>query len=187
MAAELQRRFPDVPDVRGKASHLLRLLDAGPPRALSELSAKNGWVSITGARFRSASTGWATPLRDQVPVEKPGQCFLQVGGKFFEHGLFAHAPAKHELELEGKWARFRSAFGLQDGHPGSVVFVVRGDGKELFRSPLVKDQALRKLDVDVQGVNLLELSVEDGGDGNNGDWGLWIWPQLQPSTRKHRQ
>jgi hypothetical protein len=109
-----------------------------------------------------------------------------VGGKFFEQGLYAHAPSKHELELEGKWARFRSAYGLQDGHPGSVVFVVRGDDKELFRSPLVKDQALRKLDVDVQGVNSLELSVEDGGDGNHGDWGVWIWPQLRPSAKAHR-
>ena len=124
--------------------------------------------------------------RDQVPVEKPGQCFLQVGGKFFEHGLYAHAPSKYELELDGNWARFRSAYGLQDGHSGSVVFVVRGDGRELFRSPLVKDQALRTLDVDVQGVSLLELSVEDGGDGNNGDWGVWIEPQLQQSAKKHR-
>ena len=64
------------------------------------------------------------------------------------------------------------AYGLQDGHPGSVVFVVRGDDKELFRSPLVKDRVLRKLDVDVRGVKLLELSVEDGGDGNHGDWGV---------------
>ena len=178
LAAELQRRFPDVPEVHRKASHLLRLLEAGPPRPLSELPAKDGWVSISGARFRSASTGWGPPLRDQVPVEKPGQCFLQVGGKFFEQGLYAHAPSKYELELDGKWARFRSAYGLQDGHPGSVVFVVRGDGRELFRSSLVKDQALRKLDVDVRGVSLLELSVEDGGDGNNSDWGVWIWPQL---------
>ena len=118
LADELQRRFPDVPEVHRKASHLLSLLEAGPPRALSELPAKNGWVSITGARFRSASTGWGPPLRDQVPVEKPGQCFLQVGGKFFEQGLYAHAPSKHELELDGKWARFRSAYGLQDGHSG---------------------------------------------------------------------
>ena len=182
----MQRRFPDVPEVHRKASHLLRLLEAGPPRALSELPVENAWVSITRARFRSAATGWGPPLRDQVPVEQPGQCFLQVGGKFFEQGLYAHAPSKYELELDGKWARFRSAYGLQDGHPGSVVFVVCGDGKELFRSPLVKDQALRKLDVDVQGVDLLELSVEDGGDGNNGDWGVWIRPKLQQSAKVYR-
>ncbi len=186
LAAELQRRFADLPEVHGKVSHLLKLIEAGPPLALSDLPAENGWVSITRARFRSASTGWGAPLRDEVPMEVHGQCFLQVGGKFFEQGLYAHAPSKFELELDGKWARFRSAYGLQDGHPGSVVFVVRGDGKELFRSSLVKDQALRKLDADVQGVNLLELSVEDGGDGNNGDWGVWIWPKLQPSAKVHR-
>jgi hypothetical protein len=178
LAADLQRRFRDVPEVRAKVSHLLKLIEAGPPRPLSELVAENGWLSITRARFRSASTGWGAALRDEVPIDPQGQCFLQVGGKFFEQGLYAHAPSKYELELDRKWARFRSAYGLQDGHPGSVVFVVRGDGKELFRSPLVKDQTLRKLDVDLQGVNLLELSVEDGGDGNNGDWGVWIWPKL---------
>jgi hypothetical protein len=64
--------------------------------------------------------------------------------------------------------------------------VVRGDGRKLFRSPLVKDQTLRKLDVDVGRVGLLELSVEDGGDGNNGDWGVWISPQLQRSAKKHQ-
>jgi len=42
------------------------------------------------------------------------------------------------------------------------------------------------LDVEVRGNRLLELSVEDGGDGNNGDWGVWISPQLQSSTDVHR-
>ena len=102
-----------------------------------------------------------------------------MGGQFFERGLFAHAPARHELELGGKWARFRSGYGLQDGHSGSVVFVVRGDGSELFRSAPVKDRTLRRLDVDVRDVRLLEMVVEDGGDGNKSDWGVWILPELQ--------
>ena len=59
LAADLQRRFRDVPEVRGKVSHLLKLIEAGPPRPLAELVAENGWVSMTRARFRSASTGWA--------------------------------------------------------------------------------------------------------------------------------
>ena len=186
IATELKRRFPGKLELHRKVTHLLRLLDARAPRPLSELPAKDGWVSISGAKFRSASTGWGPPLRDQVPVEEPGQCFLQVGGKFFEQGLFAHAPAKHALELAGKWDRLQSAYGLQDGHAGSVVFVVCGDGHELFRSPLVKDQALRKIDVDVRGVNLLEFSVEDGGDGNTSDWGVWIGPQLHRSAMPKR-
>jgi hypothetical protein len=184
LSAELQRRFSTVPDVQRKASHLLRLLEAGSPQALAELPAKDGWVAISWAKFRRASTGWGPPLRDQVPLEGPGQCFLQVGGKFFDRGLYAHAPSTYELGLAGNWARFRSDYGLQDGHSGSVVFVVRGDGRELFRSSLVKDQVLRSLDVDVTGVNLLELSVEDGGDGANSDWGVWIGPQLRKSLQK---
>jgi hypothetical protein len=127
---------------------LLALVAAEPPQALAALTAKDGWVSISRVTFRNAATGWGPPLRDQVPVEKPGQCFLQVGGQFFEHGLYAHAPSNYELETDGKWARFRTQYGLQDGYSGSVVFVVCGDGRELFRSSLVKDHALRKLDVD---------------------------------------
>jgi hypothetical protein len=184
MVRELQRRFPAVAEVHRKASHLLSLLEAGPPRAISELPASSGWVSISGAQFRSAFTGWGPALRDQVPREGMGQCFLQVGGKFFERGLYAHALSKHELQLDRKWLRFRSAYGLQDGHSGSVVFVVRGDGRELFRSPPVKDQTLRKVDLDVQGVDRLELSVEDGGDGNNSDWGLWIEPQVRQLAKE---
>jgi len=59
------------------------------------------------------------------------------------------------------------------------VFVVRGDGKELFRSPVIRDHRLRRLEVDVSGVHILELIVEDGGDGGNSDWGLWIEPTLE--------
>ncbi len=186
LANELRRRFHTVPEVHRKAEHLLALIAAKPPKSLAALPATNGWVSISRASFRSASTGWGPPLRDQVPVESPGQCFLQVGGQFFDRGLFAHAPAKHELEIGGWWTRFRSGYGLQDGHPGSVVFVVRGDGRELFRSALVKDRTLRRLDVDVRDVRLLEMVVEDGGDGNKSDWGVWISPELQQSVQPHQ-
>ena len=185
LAADMQRRLPGATEVHRKTTHLLSLLEAEPPRA-----SPNSRPRMAGAAFQGqvpqCFDRLGAPFRDQVPVEKPGQCFLQVGGKFFEQGLYAHAPARHDFELDKNWARFRSAYGLQDGHSGSVVFVVRGDGRELFRSPSVKDQALRTVEVDAQGVNLLELSVEDGGDGTNGDWGVWIWPQLQRSDKQHR-
>jgi hypothetical protein len=179
LAEGLQQRFAENPTIRRKAAHLLALLDPGPPLSLSDIPAKNGWTGISRAKFRTASVGWGQPLYDEVLMEKPEACFLQVGGQFFERGLFAHAPAKHVLDLGGHGKRFRSAYGLQDGHDGSVVFVVRGDGRELFRSPLVRDHKLRKIDVDVSGVQALELSVEDGGDGSRGDWAVWIAPQVK--------
>jgi hypothetical protein len=62
---------------------------------------------------------------------------------------------------------------------GSVVFVVRGDGKELARSPLMNGPRLLRTKLDVTGIKQLELIVEDGGDGGNSDWGLWIEPTLE--------
>ena len=129
-------------------------------------------------KFRTATVGWGRPLFDEVLIESPGYCFLQVAGEWFEHGLFAHAPASHELDLNRTWKRFQASFSLQDGHDGSVVFVVKGDGRELFRSPTIRDHQRRSLDLDISQITSLTLVVEDGGDGTNGDWGVWLQPQV---------
>ena len=68
---------------------------------------------------------------------------------------------------------------VMDRHDGSVVSMVRGDGKELIRSPVIKDRHSREVDVDVSGVGVLELVTEDGNDGANADWGVWIEPRLE--------
>jgi hypothetical protein len=104
---------------------------------------------------------------------------LEVDGQFFEKGLYAHAPACHTLDLAKGWKRLQSRFGVQDGHPGSVVFVVKGDGKELFRSALIKANLVQSLDTDITGISKLELLTENGNDGTNGDWGVWLEPTLQ--------
>jgi hypothetical protein len=59
-----------------------------------------------------------------------------------------------------------------------VVFVVRGDGRELFRSKRLGPDQLERFDLDMTGVRSLELEVEDGGDGNTSDWGTWFEPEL---------
>jgi hypothetical protein len=187
LAAGLKQRFPDIQEIQRKAAHLQTLLNPGPQRLWSDIPATDGWIGISHAKFRTATVGWGRPLCDEVLSEGPGECFLQVGGQFFERGLFAHAPAKHELELNGQGRRFRTAYGLQDGHDGSAVFVVWGDGRELHRSPLVKDHQLRTAEVDVTGVEVLGLSVEDGGDGVRNDWGVWISPQVKQDAETERR
>jgi len=186
LAAELQRRFADVPDVRRKAAHLVSLIEAKPPQPLAKVAPRDGSIPLCEAVFRAATTGWGPLVRNQVPVERPGLCFLQVDGRFFDEGLHAHAPSKCEVELDGRWSRFQAKCGLQDGHGGSVVFVVRGDGKELARSPQIKPRTIHALDVDIRRVKVLELVVENGGDGNNGDWGVWLEPRLQRQGKRER-
>jgi hypothetical protein len=58
------------------------------------------------------------------------------------------------------------------------VFVIKGDGKELFRSQKIADDKVREQNVSVAGVTVLELVVEDAGDGNNSDWGVWLESRL---------
>jgi hypothetical protein len=57
--------------------------------------------------------------------------------------------------------------------------VVKGDGKELFRSKVVRDHTAREQKVAVAKVTLLELIVEDAGDGANSDWAVWLDPRLR--------
>lgn len=83
------------------------------------------------------------------------------------------------MRLNTGWKTLSTKFGLQDRHAGSVVFVFQGDGKELFRSSAIKDHQVREQSVNVGGVTLLELIVEDAGDGPNSDWGVWLDPQLK--------
>jgi hypothetical protein len=175
LAKDLLQRFADVEIVRRKAAHLLALLNPSKPQALAEVRPDVTTVAIPRLAFEKASVGWGQVQRDRVPE----QLFLQVGGMFHESGLYAHAPARHAMDLGGGWKRFRSGYGLQDNIGGSVAFVVLGDGKELFRSPTVKDHVAREIDVSVEKVGRLELVVEDGGDGNRSDWGVWLSPRLE--------
>jgi hypothetical protein len=166
-------------DVVRQAKHLLALLQPPAPQSLATIPANQKEVSVSGLQFVKESVGWGRPLRDQVLVEDVGSCFLQVDGQFFDRGLFAHAPSNYSLNLDGQWKRFKTGYGLQDGHAGSVVFVILGDERELFRSERIINHRLHSIDVDIQGIKRLELVVEDAADGANSDWGVWISPTLK--------
>ena len=58
------------------------------------------------------------------------------------------------------------------------MFVIRADGREVFRSPKLMPGSTAAYDVDLAGVAMLELATEDGGDGRNADWGVWLDPEL---------
>ena len=156
-----------------------RLLDAKERPRLDAVSADISSISLAEVAADTSSAGWGPALRNQVPPEGDASGLLMVNGEFFEAGLYAHAPARHAFRLEKKWETLSTRFGLQDGHPGSVVFVIQADGRELFRSQRVTDHVTRAKTVNVKGADLLELIVEDAGDGNNSDWGEWLNPQIE--------
>ena len=175
--AEIQKAHKADTQAFRKVAHMEELLSPPPPAALASVTANA--VLLGDVAFEPASSvGWGSPLRNQVVADDSG-CLLEVGGTFFASGLYAHAPASHAYRLNGKWKTFSTKYGLQDGHGGSVVFVIKGDGKELFRSEVTRDHTVREQQVPVSGVQQLELIVEDAGDGPNSDWGVWLEPRLQ--------
>ena len=174
IVADMTARYPNSA-IQRRAQHFSNLLKEPDLIDLLTQPADVTRVDLTWARFVSAETGWGSAQRGSVPEDG----FLTIGGRFFMSGFYAHAPSSYVFNLGNHWKTFKSSYGLQDGHEGSVVFVVRGDDKELFRSTLISDRRLRQLEVDVTGVQRLTLIVEDGGNDIGHDWGIWIEPALE--------
>ena len=117
--------------------------------------------------------GWGSAQAGRSVAEKP----LTIGGAAFDHGVGTHAPAVAELALDGRGTRFQASVGVNDSgrnEPGSVVFIVVGDGRELFRSEILRggDKPVR-VDVPLAGIETLRLDVSDGGDNNHSDHAIW--------------
>ena len=70
---------------------------------------------------------------------------------------------------------------------GSVCFVVKGDGKELFNSGVVRGgESPVHVDVDLKGVSLLEMYALPTDDGASGDHALWISPEIEYTAKAPR-
>ena len=61
---------------------------------------------------------------------------------------------------------------------GSVVFIIKTNDHEAFRSPVIRNAKKAKYALDVAGVKKLELIVDPSEEGKHNDWGLWLEPIL---------
>ncbi|MDR0328222.1 MAG: NPCBM/NEW2 domain-containing protein [Planctomycetaceae bacterium] len=168
-------KFPKSLSWTQKRKHLEMVKN--PPAAfdLDNVPEEEKTVDLTYAKALEATVGWYEPSRGILR-----ECgFFEVDGTFFDSGIYAHPPSRYVFSLGKKWTEFRFKYGIQDGKPGSVVFVVRGDGKELFRSETVRAGDIRFKKIDVSDVEKLELRTEDARDGWANDWGLWLDPRLE--------
>jgi hypothetical protein len=119
--------------------------------------------------------GWGAPKARAAVEGAP----LRVAGVTFKRGVGTHAHSVWTLQLAGKATEFRAKVGVQEypSNPGvgSVEFIVRGDGRELWRSGVMrgKDSA-KETRVKLTGVKELTLEVTDGGDGGSSDHADWL-------------
>jgi hypothetical protein len=119
--------------------------------------------------------GWGAPSAGASVLGAP----LRVAGRSFDSGLGTHAPSRWKLPLAGKATEFRAQVGVQEypDNPGvgSVEFIVRGDGRELWRSGLMRgNDDAKDVRVRLAGVQEFTLEVTDGGDGSRSDHADWL-------------
>lgn len=100
---------------------------------------------------------------------------LTLHGRVFERGLGVHSRSSLAYQLDKKFSLITGVIGLDDegGKLGRVHFVVRGDGRELFRATMSGAAAPRPLRVAVSGVERLELLVDFAREEDTGDRADW--------------
>ncbi len=142
---------------------------------------------LTGTVFASdlpwigSSNGWGPAERDRANGEQnagDGPA-LRLDGVVYPKGVGVHADSKISIATEAKCTVFKALVGVDDaklnkGLHGSVVFIVKGDGRELLRTPVLSaDSAALPLNVDITGVRNVELIADKNGDDAGDDWGDW--------------
>ena len=104
---------------------------------------------------------------------------LRIAGQSFAHGLGTSAPSILHLDLQGGSTRFTAKVGIDDDGQankknGSVEFIIEGDHKVLWCSPLMRGgMPAQTVNLDLTGVRQLALRVTDGFDGTDHDHADW--------------
>jgi hypothetical protein len=142
-----------------------------PNLMLSDMQAYCTEATVGFSHFGWDESGW------------PADRVLRIGKATYKKGLGVHAPAVASFALDGSFKRFTAEVGMHGVPPeakgdkgkiGSCAFIVEGDGKKLFESPVRRegDPPLH-VEVDIAGVRKLTLRTTDGGESNYDDLATW--------------
>jgi len=136
-------------------------------------SAENRLLQDT--RPNSWSQEWGEPKMGKS-VENNA---MRIDGRVFEFGVGSHAGSKLAWNLNGAYKKFYSYIGLDDESAcgNGAIWVVKGDGNQLYRSKVLVSRNIDSLSVDISGVNVLELETLDNGDKDcdHANWaGAWM-------------
>jgi len=138
-------------------------------------------LPLGDARPQIAEVGFLKPAANRIPPSDQIGSPLLDSGKIYATGLFAHSPSRYVFDLGGKWKQLRGEAGLHTAfqpYAVGVVFVIKTDGHEVFRSGAIHGSTKPAYAVDLNDVKTLELIVEKASEGNSANWGLWLDPIL---------
>lgn len=135
---------------------------------------------ISGVRAESGTQDWGEPKMNRSVEDQE----LILSGVKYEQGLGVHANSSFKFRTRKDFRRFTALVGipdyvLQKSGKGSVVFEVLADGRSVWKSPILHagDQPVA-VDVAIDGVDVITLVANDGGDGIDNDHACWLNPQF---------
>jgi 4-amino-4-deoxy-L-arabinose transferase-like glycosyltransferase len=135
--------------------------------------------AISGVKPTTVKQDWGQP-RLGFSVEGKN---ITAAGVAYPNGFGMHSNATLSYPVKGRFTRLTGHAGLPDyiaGKKGSVVFTVEGDGKELWKSPVVRGgNPVVTVDVDISGIDTVTLLIRDAGDGIEHDHGFWADLKLE--------
>jgi len=133
-------------------------------------------VRLSSLDLSHVQQGREKPKADHSVEGKP----MRIAGQEFTHGLGTHGPSAVHVNLQGGSTRFTAKVGIDDEgqakpqQKGSAEFIIEGDGKVLWCSPIMRGgMPAQPVDVDLTGVKMLALRVDDGFDGPDRDHADW--------------
>lgn len=155
-------------------------------------------TAIAAWKFRGGTAPAGAPEPDVVYLADLAETRLNVPGpEHFEKGgtvkgilsprtLALHPPTSGSsavtYTLDKKYQKFEAAVGIRDNPHGArktpVIFVVLGDGKELWKSgPFREPGKTEECTVNIQGIDQLELLVRCPGPSVYA-WSAWVDPRV---------
>ena len=162
-------------------------VDAG---LLGELTI--GWPSVRSVELRSERM---VHVSDLEPIQTDHKTLIgadwpprndrnvtggpiRLAGRTYAKGLGVHAYTALSYKLGGAFERFSAVVGIDDSITpkggGSVVFRIKGDGRVLFVSNVVRGgDAPLSISIDVSGVNVLTLECDYAVDLDLSDHADW--------------
>lgn len=129
------------------------------------------------------SNGWGPVERDQENGEQGlnDGTPITMGGVEYAKGLGMHsqsgaAVANLTFDLtNAQCTALRAVVGMNDTQPkGDVTFSVLGDGQSMYESGTVtKESGTQIVDIDITGINTLQLQVGNANGSNGNDHANW--------------
>lgn len=154
-------------------------------RETMKVTVASAYDYLSDREWDSVKTDWGTPSRNN---SIKGRTLGEI--KDYDKGIRLHANGNVVYDLgEHNYEEFEVKVGVDMNIPvqnnSSITFKVVGDGKTLATTKVMKHaDDLQYIKVPIKGVKELRLEVNNGGNGNTSDHGIFVEPKLTTNNAK---